>query len=50
MSSQDLILEARDLTRYYKVSQGPFKPAATVKALDEVSFEVEAGKTLAVVG
>ncbi|SDZ73601.1 dipeptide transport system ATP-binding protein [Desulfuromusa kysingii] len=50
MSSQDLILEARDLTRYYTVSQGPFKPAATVKALDGVSFEVEAGKTLAVVG
>lgn len=50
MSSQDLILEALDLTRYYTVSQGPFKPAATVKALDGVSFEVEAGKTLAVVG
>ncbi|MFK5925057.1 MAG: dipeptide ABC transporter ATP-binding protein [Desulfuromusa sp.] len=50
MSSPNLILEARDLTRYYMVSQGPFKPAATVKALDGVSFEVEAGKTLAVVG
>lgn len=50
MSSQNLILEAKDLTRYYTVSQGPFKPAATVKALDGVSFEVEAGKTLAVVG
>ncbi|MEE4252478.1 MAG: dipeptide ABC transporter ATP-binding protein [Desulfuromusa sp.] len=50
MSSQNLILEAKDLTRYYKVSQGPFKAAATVKALDGVSFEVEAGKTLAVVG
>ncbi len=50
MSSQNLILEAQNLTRYYKVSQGPFKPAATVKALDGVSFEIEAGKTLAVVG
>ncbi|MDA3902835.1 MAG: dipeptide ABC transporter ATP-binding protein [Desulfuromusa sp.] len=50
MSFQNLILEARDLTRYYSVSQGPFKPAAIVKALDGVSFEVEAGKTLAVVG
>lgn len=50
MSSQNLILEAQDLTRYYTVSQGPFKPAATVKALDGVSFEVEEGKTLAVVG
>ena len=50
MSKPNLILEARDLTRYYEVSQGPFKPAAIVKALDSVSFQVEAGKTLAVVG
>jgi len=50
MSTPNLILEARDLTRYYEVSQGPFKPAAIVKALDSVSFQVEAGKTLAVVG
>ncbi|MEA3363811.1 MAG: dipeptide ABC transporter ATP-binding protein, partial [Thermodesulfobacteriota bacterium] len=48
--SKDLILEARNLTRFYQVSQGPFKPAAIVKALDGVSFQVEAGKTLAVVG
>ncbi len=50
MSTPELILEARDLTRYYEVSQGPFKPAAIVKALDSVSFQVEEGKTLAVVG
>ena len=50
MSTPNLILEARNLTRYYEVSQGLFKPAAIVKALDSVSFQVEAGKTLAVVG
>ncbi len=50
MSHSNLILEAHNLTRYYEVSQGPFKPAAIVKALDSVSFKVEAGKTLAVVG
>ena len=50
MSTSNLILEARELTRYYEVSQGPFKPAAIVKALDSVSFQVEEGKTLAVVG
>ncbi|NOQ41289.1 MAG: dipeptide ABC transporter ATP-binding protein [Desulfuromusa sp.] len=50
MSTRNLILEAHNLTRYYEVSQGPFKPAAIVKALDSVSFQVEAGKTLAVVG
>jgi dipeptide transport system ATP-binding protein len=44
------VLEATDLARHYRVSRGPFKPAATVKALDGVSFSVEAGRTLAVVG
>lgn len=47
---KNLILEAKHLTRYYEVSQGAFKPNAIVKALDDVSFQVESGKTLAVVG
>ena len=50
MSTQNLVLEARNLARFYEVSQGAFKPTAVVKALDGVSFQVEAGKTLAVVG
>jgi len=44
------VLQARDLTRYYEVSQGFLKGAATVKALNGVSFDLMAGKTLAVVG
>ncbi|XHS79534.1 peptide ABC transporter ATP-binding protein [Burkholderiaceae bacterium UC74_6] len=44
------LMEARDLARHYKVGQGLFKPKATVKALDGVSFKLEARKTLAVVG
>jgi dipeptide transport system ATP-binding protein len=46
----EAILEAQDLARHYRVSQGIFKPAATVKALDGVSFSLHAGRTLAVVG
>ena len=45
-----VVLTARDLTRHYDVSRGLFKPHATVRALNGVSFELEAGKTLAVVG
>ncbi|MBF7142867.1 MULTISPECIES: peptide ABC transporter ATP-binding protein [Pseudomonas] len=45
-----VVLTARELTRHYDVSQGVFKPHATVRALNGVSFELEAGKTLAVVG
>jgi dipeptide transport system ATP-binding protein len=44
------LLEARDLSRHYSVSRGLFKPPATVKALNGVSFSVNAGETLAVVG
>lgn len=45
-----VVLSARNLTRHYEVSRGLFKPHALVRALNGVSFELHAGKTLAVVG
>ena len=44
------ILEARGLTRDYAVSRGAFRSRATIKALADVSFSFQAGRTLAVVG
>ena len=44
------VMQAEGLTRHYRVSQGLTKPALTVRALQDVSFTLEAGKTLAVVG
>ncbi len=44
------LLKAVNLKKHYKVKQGLFKPPASVKALDGVSFSLAAGKTLAVVG
>jgi len=44
------LLESDDLVRHYEVSRGLGKPSAMVKALDGVSFTLEAKKTLAVVG
>jgi dipeptide transport system ATP-binding protein len=44
------VLSARELTRHYDISRGLFKPHATVRALNGVSFELRAGETLAVVG
>jgi dipeptide transport system ATP-binding protein len=44
------LLVARDLTRYYQVSRGFMKGHATVKALNGVSFTLQAKRTLAVVG
>ncbi|MDF0730298.1 ABC transporter ATP-binding protein [Pseudomonas entomophila] len=45
-----VVLSAHELTRHYEVSRGLFKGHALVRALNGVSFELEAGKTLAVVG
>ncbi len=44
------LLEATELARYYPVRRGPFAGKATLKALDGVSFTLEAGNTLAVIG
>ncbi|WAC73916.1 dipeptide ABC transporter ATP-binding protein [Roseateles sp. SL47] len=44
------LLRAEGLTRHYTVSRGWFSPKATVRALEGVSFQLEAGCTLAVVG
>ncbi|UQX69984.1 dipeptide ABC transporter ATP-binding protein [Mannheimia haemolytica] len=43
-------LKAVDLKKYYPVKKGMFAKPKTVKALDGVSFTLERGKTLAIVG
>ncbi|MCY1127502.1 dipeptide ABC transporter ATP-binding protein [Frigidibacter sp. RF13] len=45
-----LMLEAKDLTRDYVSGGGLFGRAKSVRALKGISFSVEAGKTLAIVG
>ena len=50
MTDDSPILVARDLARHYTVRRGAFRAPATVKALDGVSFALQRGKTLAVVG
>ncbi|MGB0843808.1 MAG: dipeptide ABC transporter ATP-binding protein, partial [Alphaproteobacteria bacterium] len=44
------LIDAKDLTRHYKVGGGLLAKKNTVEALSQVSFKLEAGKTLAVVG
>jgi dipeptide transport system ATP-binding protein len=41
---------AQDLARHYTVGGGLFSAAATVKALDGISFTLEPARTLAIVG
>jgi dipeptide transport system ATP-binding protein len=44
------VLDAQALAKHYPVSQGFLKPKAIARALDGVSFNLQAGQTLAVVG
>lgn len=44
------LLKAVNLAKYYSTKGGFFAKEKTVKALDGVSFELERGKTLAIVG
>jgi len=44
------LLVAHDLAHHYRVSRGLLRGHATVRALDGVSFALEEGRTLAVVG
>jgi len=45
-----VVVEAKDLTRRYDVGRGPFRKARELHAVNGVSFRLEAGRTLAVVG
>ncbi|MEO8667190.1 MAG: dipeptide ABC transporter ATP-binding protein [Bauldia sp.] len=44
------ILVAENLSRHYPLSRGPFASPLVVRAVEGMSFSLEAGKTLAVVG
>jgi dipeptide transport system ATP-binding protein len=45
-----ILLQARNLAKRYSIRRGAFGGMATVHALSDVSFDLEAGKTLAIVG
>ncbi len=46
----ETVLRVQDLSRHYRVSRGFLRGHAVVKALNGVTFELQAGRTLAVVG
>ena len=45
-----VVVEARDLSQVYEIRRGLFRRPARLQAVSGLSFAIEAGKTLAVVG
>ena len=48
--NKEPVLQVNQLTRYYDIKQGMFKPDKILRAVNGVSFSLVPGKTLAVVG
>ena len=47
---KEVILEVKDLCKYFYGSKGLFKGKSTIKAVDRVSFTINKGETLGIVG
>jgi len=48
--NNDIILEVKDLCKYFPAKKGLFKGKSYVKAVDRVSFSIKRGETLGLVG
>jgi ABC-type oligopeptide transport system ATPase subunit len=44
------LLEVRHLVKHFTCDRGPFRRKALIRAVDDVSFDIEAGETLGLVG
>ena len=49
-ANKDVILEVKDLCKYFPANKGLFKDKSYVKAVDRVSFSLKRGETLGLVG
>lgn len=48
--NKEIILEVKDLCKYFYANKGLFKGKSTIKAVDRVSFTINRGETLGIVG
>lgn len=47
---KDIVLEVKNLSKYFPAKKGLFKKKSYVKAVDDVSFTIKRGETLGLVG
>lgn len=47
---KEVILEVKDLCKYFYANKGLFRGKSTIKAVDRVSFTINKGETLGIVG
>lgn len=50
VKNNEVILEIKNLCKYFPINKGMFKPKSYVKAVDNVSFTIKKGETLGLVG
>lgn len=50
MENKEVILEVKNLSKFFPVKKGLFKKPSNVKAVDDVSFSINRGETLGLVG
>ncbi|MGL5616746.1 MAG: ABC transporter ATP-binding protein [Sarcina sp.] len=50
MDNKEIILDVKNLCKYFPVKKGVFKKKSYVKAVDDVSFQIAKGETLGLVG
>ena len=51
MNNSDILLEVKNLKKYFPIRKGIFrKVVGYIKAVDDISFQVKRGETLAIVG
>ncbi|MGL4450062.1 MAG: ABC transporter ATP-binding protein [Sarcina sp.] len=50
MVKEDVVLEVKNLKKFFPVKKGMFAPKSFVKAVDDISFTIKRGETLGLVG
>lgn len=49
-ASGEVVVEAKNLQRTYDIRRGLFRAPSQLRAVGDISFRIERGRTLAVVG